>query len=163
MWVPVAVWQPCELLYTCYLLTFLVTVGRDSRCVSRQSRRTRQLTRTWSARCKKPRPSSLTPAVSMAPSAFSPYLLKLATFKITDIAPKLRLNCFCNNFVHRASILYIFHCCDEEWFLHTPVKKNFPPHLNYAVTLPEKSDNRRMTLSPTNLKWQHSKHVVEMD
>ena len=25
MWVPVAVWQPCELLYTCYLL---VTVGQ---------------------------------------------------------------------------------------------------------------------------------------
>ena len=23
MWVPVAVWQPCELLYTCYLLTYL--------------------------------------------------------------------------------------------------------------------------------------------
>jgi len=22
MWVPVAVWQPCELLYTCYLLTY---------------------------------------------------------------------------------------------------------------------------------------------
>ena len=25
MWVPVAVWQPCELLYTCYLLTYLLT------------------------------------------------------------------------------------------------------------------------------------------
>jgi len=25
MWVPVAVWQPCELLYTCYLLTCLLT------------------------------------------------------------------------------------------------------------------------------------------
>jgi len=24
MWVPVAVWQPCELLYTCYLLTYLL-------------------------------------------------------------------------------------------------------------------------------------------
>ena len=23
MWVPVAVWQPCKLLYTCYLLTYL--------------------------------------------------------------------------------------------------------------------------------------------
>ena len=23
MWVPVAVWQPCELLYTCFLLTYL--------------------------------------------------------------------------------------------------------------------------------------------
>ena len=22
MWVPIAVWQPCELLYTCYLLTY---------------------------------------------------------------------------------------------------------------------------------------------
>ena len=26
MWVPVAVWQPCELLYTCYLLTYFVLV-----------------------------------------------------------------------------------------------------------------------------------------
>ena len=26
MWVPVAVWQPCELLYTCYLLTYLLCV-----------------------------------------------------------------------------------------------------------------------------------------
>jgi len=26
MWVPVAVWQPCELLYTCYLLTYLVAM-----------------------------------------------------------------------------------------------------------------------------------------
>ena len=25
MWVPVAVWQPCELLYSCYLLTYLLT------------------------------------------------------------------------------------------------------------------------------------------
>ena len=25
MWVPVAVWQPCELLYTCYLLTYLLS------------------------------------------------------------------------------------------------------------------------------------------
>jgi len=25
MFVPVAVWQPCELLYTCYLLTYLLT------------------------------------------------------------------------------------------------------------------------------------------
>ena len=25
MWVPVAVWQPCELLYTCYLLIYLLT------------------------------------------------------------------------------------------------------------------------------------------
>jgi len=25
MWVPVAVWQPCELLYTCYLLTYTHT------------------------------------------------------------------------------------------------------------------------------------------
>jgi len=25
MWVPVVVWQPCELLYTCYLLTYLLT------------------------------------------------------------------------------------------------------------------------------------------
>jgi len=25
MWVPVAVWQPCELLYTCYLLTYTST------------------------------------------------------------------------------------------------------------------------------------------
>ena len=25
MRVPVAVWQPCELLYTCYLLTYLLT------------------------------------------------------------------------------------------------------------------------------------------
>jgi len=25
MWFPVAVWQPCELLYTCYLLTYLHT------------------------------------------------------------------------------------------------------------------------------------------
>ena len=25
MWVPVAVWQPCELLYVCYLLTYLLT------------------------------------------------------------------------------------------------------------------------------------------
>jgi len=24
MWVPVAVWQPCELLYTCYLLTYFI-------------------------------------------------------------------------------------------------------------------------------------------
>ena len=24
MWVPIAVWQPCELLYTCYLLTYLL-------------------------------------------------------------------------------------------------------------------------------------------
>jgi len=29
MWVPVAVWQPCELLYTCYLLTYLLTETRD--------------------------------------------------------------------------------------------------------------------------------------
>ena len=27
MWVPVAVWQPCELLYTCYLLTHLPALG----------------------------------------------------------------------------------------------------------------------------------------
>jgi len=25
MWVPVSVWQPCELLYTCYLLTYLLS------------------------------------------------------------------------------------------------------------------------------------------
>jgi len=27
MWVPVAVWQPCELLYACYLLTYLRSAG----------------------------------------------------------------------------------------------------------------------------------------
>ena len=33
MWVPVAVWQPCELLYTCYLLTYLLTrIRGDSLC-----------------------------------------------------------------------------------------------------------------------------------
>jgi len=30
MWVPVAVWQPCELLYTCYLLTYLLTALVDA-------------------------------------------------------------------------------------------------------------------------------------
>jgi len=30
MWVPVAVWQPCELLYTCYLLTYLLYVMRPT-------------------------------------------------------------------------------------------------------------------------------------
>ena len=29
MWVPVAVWQPCELLYTCYLLTYLLLCGSE--------------------------------------------------------------------------------------------------------------------------------------
>ena len=29
MWVPVAVWQPCELLYTCYLLTYSPSSGID--------------------------------------------------------------------------------------------------------------------------------------
>ena len=28
MWVPVAVWQPCELLYTCYFLTYLDPLGK---------------------------------------------------------------------------------------------------------------------------------------
>jgi len=29
MWVPVAVWQPCELLYTCYVLTYSPSSGID--------------------------------------------------------------------------------------------------------------------------------------
>ena len=30
MWVPVAVWQPCELLYICYLLTYNLTTAAVS-------------------------------------------------------------------------------------------------------------------------------------
>ena len=34
MWVPVAVRQPCELLYTCYLLTYYIPPTHINRCLS---------------------------------------------------------------------------------------------------------------------------------
>ena len=38
MWVPVAVWQPCELLYTCYLLTYFVSYSKTVRDIALRSR-----------------------------------------------------------------------------------------------------------------------------
>jgi len=41
-------------------------------------------------------------------SLYSPYLVKLDIFEMTDIPKMLRLNCFGDNFVSRARILVIF-------------------------------------------------------
>ena len=37
MWVPVAVWQLCELLYTCYLLTYLLTLPCETLTPAKQA------------------------------------------------------------------------------------------------------------------------------
>ena len=61
------------------------------------------------------------------------YLVKLATFEITDITPKLRLNCFfCNNFVHYALILFILSLVIRNDFF-THLSKKFPPPLTVHI------------------------------
>jgi len=71
---------------------------------------------------------------------------------------ELRLNCFCNtlctDFIHTFTVVISNN-------LFTHLSKIFPLYLNYAVTLPGKSNNRRITSSLTNLTRQ-SDNIVNM-
>jgi len=81
MRVPVAVWQPCELLYTCYLLTYFLAAVRlaaaplllsagaryRSRCPARGAANTQQLWRQNICNRAGPRPWNSLPVQLRTP------------------------------------------------------------------------------------------------
>ena len=75
----------------------------------------------------------------------SPYLVELDTSEMTDISLMLRLNYLGDNSASCAPVLVTFS------LLCTNLSIFFLPHINCAVTLPQKISNMGIISNVTNL------------